>query len=514
DVAKRVKDICDAPVLDASLILHKKSRYDAYAKIKDVLASTLKAEFGEEKYTELKGLIKGEFEERKYHVVREYVLGQKKRIDGRQNNQIRAIMNEVGLLPRTHGSALFQRGETQAIVTTTLGTGSDEQRIDGLSGEKWKRFMLHYNFPAFSTGETKPMRGPGRREIGHGALAERALVRMVPAQEKFPYTIRIVSEVTESNGSSSMASVCGGTLAMMDAGVPIKEPVAGIAMGLISDGTRTAILSDILGDEDHLGDMDFKVCGTKKGITAIQMDIKIAGLSKDILVKALDQAKEGRIHILGKMMETLDTPRGDLSKYAPRITTLKVKPDQIRIIIGPGGKTIKGIIDQTGVAIEVNDDGTVNIASSDPEAALKAIAIVKGLTAEPEVGAVYKGPVQRITDFGAFVEVLPGTDGLLHISEISHARVEQVSDVLKEGDIIEVKVISVERDGKIRLSRRELLPLPEGEEGERAKERMQQARESGGGPPSRGGRDGGGRDGGRGGRDGGGRGGPPSRGRR
>ncbi len=343
-------------------------------------------------------------------------------------------MCEVGLLPRVHGSALFQRGETQAIVTTTLGTSSDEQKIDALTGERWKRFLLHYNFPPFSTGETKPMRGPGRREIGHGALAERALLRMIPDSDKFPYTIRIVSETLESNGSSSMAAVCGGCLSLMDAGVPIKSPVAGIAMGLISEGDRVAILSDILGDEDHLGDMDFKVCGTERGITAIQMDIKIAGLSREILARALEQAKEGRMHILGKMLESLPDPRTQFSHYAPRITTIKVKPDQIRLVIGPGGKTIKGIIDQTGVAIDVEDDGTVNVASSDSDAVKKALDIIKGLTAEPEVGAVYEGTVQRIADFGAFVEILPNTDGLVHISEIAHERVERVTDVLKEGD--------------------------------------------------------------------------------
>jgi polyribonucleotide nucleotidyltransferase len=411
---------------------------------------------------------------------------------------------------------LFQRGETQAIVTTTLGTSTDEQKIDGLMGETWKRFYLHYNFPPFSTGETKPLRGPGRREIGHGALAERALLRMIPPPEQFPYTIRIVSETLESNGSSSMAAVCGGSMSLMDAGVPIKSPVAGIAMGLIMEGDKYAVLSDILGDEDHLGDMDFKVCGTARGVTAIQMDIKIQGLSRQILQQALDQAREGRLHILGKMLETLPTVRPELSPFAPRITTIKVKPDQIRLIIGPGGKTIKGIVDQTGVSIDVEDDGTVNVASADPEAVKKALDIIRGLTAEAEVGAVYKGAVRRITDFGAFVEVLPNTDGLLHISEMSHTRVERVEDVLKEGDVIEVKVLSVDREGKIRLTRRELLPLPEGEEGERAKDRMAQAREAG--PPAR-------REGGRGGPGGdrggdrdrgprGDRGGPPPRGER
>ncbi len=512
EIAKRVSEICDKEIITSSLIKEKKVRYDGYKATKDKMVATLTAELGAEKFAANEKLIKAEFDERKYHVVREYVLSENKRIDGRAMNVIRPIMTEVGLLPRVHGSALFQRGETQAMVTSTLGTSTDEQKIDALTGERWKRFLLHYNFAPFSTGETKPMRGPGRREIGHGALAERALMRMVPDVEKFPYTIRIVSETLESNGSSSMAAVCGGTLSLMDAGVPMKAPVAGIAMGLISDGTRTAILSDILGDEDHLGDMDFKVCGTAKGITAIQMDIKIAGLSREIMTKALDQAKEGRIHILGKMAETLTEARSDLSKYAPRITTLKVKPDQIRLVIGPGGKTIKGIIDQTGVAIDVEDDGTVNVASSDPEAVQKALAIIKGLTAEPEVGATYKGAVQRVTDFGAFVELMPGTDGLLHISEMAHTRVENVTDVMKEGDIVEVKVLEVGRDGKIRLTRRELLPFPEGEEGEQAKARLAAAREAGSGPPRREGGDRGGRGGDRGGpRGGGGRGGPRGR---
>ena len=497
EVASRVKETCDREILAASLIKEKKARYDAYKANKTKLVETLTAELGPARFAEIEKLVKEEVEERKYHVVRDYVLSERKRIDGRDMKTIRPIVCEVGIFPRTHGSALFQRGETQAAVTTTLGTSSDEQKIDALTGERWKRFMLHYNFPPYSTGETKPLRGPGRREIGHGALAERALVRMVPDEDRFPYTIRVVSEIFESNGSSSMASVCGGTLSLMDAGVPIKAPVAGIAMGLISDGpltdakTRIAVLSDILGDEDHLGDMDFKVCGTKKGVTAIQMDIKIAGLSRDVLAQALEQAREGRIFILDKMLATLGQARADLSKWAPRITQIKVKPDQIRLIIGPGGKTIKGIIDQTGVAIDVDDDGTVNVASSDSDAVRRALDIIKGLTTEPEVGAVYKGTVSRIVDFGAFIEIMPGTDGLLHVSEMAHHRVEKVTDEMKEGDAVEVKVISMDRDGKIRLTRRELLPLPEGPEGERAKQRIQQAREAGG-PPSRGG--GGGRD--------------------
>jgi polyribonucleotide nucleotidyltransferase len=517
DIASKIPALVDSKIIESALIKDKKKRYEGYKAAKDAMIAGLQAAIGPEKVVEHEKLIKAEFEERKYVVVREYVLREKKRIDGRDGKTIRPIAIEAGVLPRVHGSALFQRGETQAIVTATLGTSTDEQKIDALIGERWKRFLLHYNFPPFSTGEAKPMRGPGRREVGHGALAERALVRMIPEQEKFPYTIRVVGETLESNGSSSMATVCGGSLALMDAGVPIKAPVAGIAMGLITDGpvddakTRFAILSDILGDEDHLGDMDFKVCGTAKGITAIQMDIKIAGLNRAVLSQALDQAKEGRLFILGKMNETLTQHRAELSQWAPRITTLKVKPDQIRIIIGPGGKTIKGIVDQTGVAIDVEDDGTVNIASSDSDAVKKAIDIIKGLTAEPEVGATYKGSVQRITDFGAFIEIFPGTDGLLHVSEMAHTRVDNVTDVMKEGDMVEVKVIEVGRDGKIRLSRRELLPFPEGEEGERAKARMMQSREAG--PPSRGGPGGGrggDRDRGRG-PGGGGRGGPRGR---
>jgi polyribonucleotide nucleotidyltransferase len=496
-VARRIAELADAEFRKACVVREKKARYEAYAAIKTNVVTKLTEELGAENFLAIEKLVKAELEERKAYVVRKMVLEEGVRIDGRDSKTIRPITCEVGLLPRVHGSALFQRGETQAIVTTTLGTSSDEQKIDALTGETWKRFMLHYNFPPFSTGETKPLRGPGRREVGHGALAERAVTRMIPSHEEFPYTIRIVSETLESNGSSSMASVCGATLSLMDCGVPVKRPVAGIAMGLITEGGKVAILSDILGDEDHLGDMDFKVCGTERGITAIQMDIKIEGLERSILERALDQAREGRLHILGKMLETLSATRPEINRWAPRITTLKVKPDQIRIIIGPGGKTIKGIIDQTGCTIDVEDDGTVNVASADSEAVKRAISIIEGLTAEPEVGKVYRGVVKRLVDFGAFVEILPNNEALLHVSEIAHERVESPGDVLKEGEEIEVKVISVERDGKIRLSRRELLPLPEGEEGERAKERIARARESGpgGGRPG-GGRPGGGRPGG------------------
>ncbi|MDX2052013.1 MAG: polyribonucleotide nucleotidyltransferase [Polyangiaceae bacterium] len=493
-IAAQVAQIADSKIAVACVIKEKKARYEAYAAIKSEVVTSLKASLGDEKYATVEKLIKEEIEERKAHVVRSMVLDTGKRIDGRDTKTIRAISCEVGLLPRTHGSALFQRGETQAIVTTTLGTATDEQKIDALTGESWKRFMLHYNFPPFSTGETKPMRGPGRREIGHGALAERAMERMLPSPEAFPYTVRVVSEILESNGSSSMASVCGATLSMMDCGMPLKKPVAGIAMGLITDGGKVAILSDILGDEDHLGDMDFKVCGTDRGITAIQMDIKIKGLERSILQRALDQAREGRLHILGKMLETLPVARTEINRHAPRITTVKVRPDQIRIIIGPGGKTIKGIVEQTGCSVDVKDDGTVAIASSDSEAVQRAVKIVEGLVMEPEVGAIYKGTVRRLVDFGAFVEIIPNTEALLHVSEISHERVNSPADVLAEGDEIEVKVISMEKDGKIRLSRRELLPFPEGDEGEMAKERMAKAREAG--PPAgRGGPGGGRRDG-------------------
>jgi polyribonucleotide nucleotidyltransferase len=500
-IAKRISELVDADYKVASVIKEKAKRYERYGEIKKATFAKLVEELGAEKFAPIEKLAKEELENRKSFVVRAMVLDEGKRIDGRDTKTVRPISCEVGVLPRVHGSALFQRGETQAIVTTTLGTASDEQKIDALTGESWKRFMLHYNFPPFSTGETKPMRGPGRREVGHGALAERAIVRMLPSHEEFPYTIRIVSEILESNGSSSMASVCGGTLSLMDCGVPLRRPVAGIAMGLIAEGDKVAILSDILGDEDHLGDMDFKVCGTEKGVTAIQMDMKIAGLERAVLERALEQAREARLHILGKMLATLGTTRTEINRWAPRITTIKVKPDQIRIIIGPGGKTIKGIVDQTGCSVDVDDDGTVAIASSDSAAVQRALQIIEGLVAEPEVGRIYKGKITRIVDFGAFVEILPNSEALLHVSEIAHTRVESPGDILKEGEEVEVKVISVERDGKVRLSRRELLPLPEGEEGEAAKERMTRAREAGPGggrPGGGGGRDRGGRGGGRG----------------
>jgi polyribonucleotide nucleotidyltransferase len=396
-------------------------------------------------------------EEIESSILRGMIINEKRRIDGRTSKDIRPISSEVGILPRTHGSALFNRGETQALAVVTLGTSADEQRIDFIGGEEMRSFMLHYNFPPYSVGEAKGQRSPGRREIGHGALARKALVPVLPSPETFPYTIRIVSEILSSNGSSSMATVCGGTLSMMDAGVPMKDFVAGIAMGLLKEGNDVVVLSDILGDEDHAGDMDFKVCGTEKGITAMQMDIKIDGLTEDILRKALDQAREGRIFIIGKLRETISAPRSDISQYAPRITTLKVKVDQVRNVIGSGGKNIRQIISETGVTIDVEDDGTVTIASADAEAASRAVMMVKWLTEEAEVGKIYRGTVKKIVDFGAFVEILPGTEGLLHISQIAKERINKVTDVLQEGDEVMVKVLEMDKSGKIRLSRKEAL---------------------------------------------------------
>ena len=393
-------------------------------------------------------------------VVRETIVHERRRIDGRGLADIRPISCEVEVLPRTHGSALFTRGETQALVVTTLGTSSDEQKIDALIGETYKKFMLHYNFPPFSTGEVKFLRGPGRREVGHGALAERALTPVLPGEEEFPYTIRIVSEVLESNGSSSMATVCGGSLSLMAAGVPVKAPVAGVAMGLIKEGDEVRVLSDILGDEDHLGDMDFKVAGTEQGVTAVQMDIKIGGVTRAVMQQALEEARTARLHILGVMSRTLARPHSELSMYAPRIITLHIKPDRIRDLIGPGGKVIRGITEETGVKIDVEDDGTVYVASADGTSMQIAIDKIRAVTAEAEVGKVYRGTVRKIVDFGAFVEIFPGTDGLVHISQLAHERVRKVSDVLKEGDVIDVKVLEVDKSGKIRLSRKETLKKP------------------------------------------------------
>ena len=390
--------------------------------------------------------------------LRDEILEHGTRFDGRKFDEIRNITSEVGVLPRTHGSALFTRGETQALVTVTLGTSEDAQMIDTVQEpDTEKRFMLHYNFPPFSVGEVKFLRGPGRREIGHGALAERALREMLPDQESFPYTVRIVSDILESNGSSSMASICGGTLSLMDAGVPLKSPVAGVAMGLVKEGDKYAVLSDIAGEEDHYGDMDFKVAGTRAGITALQMDIKIGGITSEIMAKALEQARVGRIHILDKMNEALAGPRANISTYAPRILTIKVPVDKIRDIIGPGGKMIRSIVERTGCKIDVEDDGRVSIASVDESAARKAIAIIEELTATAELNKSYLGKVVRVVDFGAFVEILPGTDGLLHVSEMAHHRVQDVRSEVKEGDQVLVKVVNIDPSGKIRLSRKALI---------------------------------------------------------
>ncbi|MGH7852274.1 MAG: polyribonucleotide nucleotidyltransferase, partial [Candidatus Binatia bacterium] len=403
-VVKRVEDLALAKLKRALEVPEKLERYKRIAEAKAEVVPQALAEFPDKQKD-----IKNAFEELKRDVFRSLVIQQERRIDGRGLKDIRPITCEVEVLPRTHGSALFTRGETQALVVTTLGTTSDEQRVDALIGEHFKKFMLHYNFPPFSVGEVKFLRGPGRREIGHGNLAERALLPVLPVDDSFPYTIRIVSEILESNGSTSMASVCGGSLSLMDAGVPVSAPVAGIAMGLIKEGEHVRVLSDILGDEDHLGDMDFKVAGTSDGVTSLQMDIKVSGVNRDVMQQALHQAKEGRLHILGIMNKTLAGARTSVSGHAPRIVTLKVKPDKIREIIGPGGKVIRGIIEATGVKMDVEDDGTVRIASVDEEAAKKAVEMVQRIAAEAEIGKIYKGTVRKIVDFGAFVEILPGT---------------------------------------------------------------------------------------------------------
>ena len=430
-------------------------KMERYAKLAEVRKSAVQALTAEN--PSLKGKILEIIESLERRILREMIIKEKRRIDGRSTTEIRPISSEVGLLPRAHGSALFNRGETQALVTVTLGTSHDEQRMDYIAGEERRSFLLHYNFPPFSVGEAKPLRSPGRREIGHGGLSRRALMPVLPPKEAFPYTIRVVSDILSSNGSSSMATVCGGCLSLMDAGVPIRDTVAGIAMGLLQEGGQVVILSDILGDEDHAGDMDFKVCGTEKGVTSLQMDIKIDNLTGEILRKALNQAREGRIHIIGKMRETLTAPRADISVYAPRITTVKVRPEKVRDVIGSGGKNIRQIVAETGVEINVEDDGTVTIASSDAEAAARAVAMVKWLTEDAEVGKIYNGTVKKIVDFGAFVEILPGTEGLLHISQLAKERVNKVTDILQEGDEVRVKVLEVDKQGKIRLSRKEAL---------------------------------------------------------
>jgi polyribonucleotide nucleotidyltransferase len=452
DLRQKVVSAVETKMREAYVIPVKQTRHSTLEKMREEILSHMTAED-----PKLGPQINYVLDELEKKILREMILQQKRRIDGRSNTDIRPISCEVGILPRTHGSALFTRGETQALVSITLGTSSDEQRMDYVTGEEYRAFMLHYNFPPYCVGEVRPLRGPGRREIGHGALARRALLPLLPTQEEFPYTMRIVSDILSSNGSSSMASVCGGALCLMDAGVPVKGVAAGIAMGLLKEGENVVVLSDILGDEDHAGDMDFKVCGTERGITAMQMDIKIDGITEDILRKALHQAREGRLFIIGKIKETIDKPRESLSVYAPRITTIKVRPDRIRDVIGTGGKNIRQIISETGVSIDVEDDGTVMIASNDAEAAERAIAMVRWLTEEAELGKTYLGTVKKVVDFGAFVEILPGTEGLVHISQLDTKRVNKVTDVVKEGDKVPVKVIEIDRSGKIRLSRKDAL---------------------------------------------------------
>ncbi len=442
------------PLQAAMRLLDKLENYGTVDQVKkDLIAS-----FAEDE-VERKGDAKTVFGQMKEKVLREEVLTHGVRLDGRKFDQVRPIWIETGVLPRVHGSAVFTRGETQALVTCTLGTADDAQKIESFEGETWKSFMLHYNFPPFSVGEVGRMTGPGRREIGHGALAERALASLMPAEADFPYTVRIVSDILESNGSSSMASVCGGSLAMMDAGVPLSKAVAGIAMGLVMDEKtgKYAVLSDIAGAEDHYGDMDFKVAGTADGITALQMDIKVGGITTEIMRKALEQARAGRMHILGEMQKALAASRQNISLFAPRIVTIRIPVDKIRDVIGPGGKMIRSIIERTGVKIDVEDDGRVNVASADGASAQKAISIIQELTATPELNKTYMGKVQRITDFGAFIEIMPGTDGLLHVSEIANHRVKDVRDELKEGEQLMVKVINIDPTGKIRLSRKVLL---------------------------------------------------------
>ncbi|HVW04551.1 MAG TPA: polyribonucleotide nucleotidyltransferase [Vicinamibacterales bacterium] len=456
---REVEEKAYIPLAEAMRI---KDKLENYGRIDEVLAELI-ASIPEEEI-ERRSDAKTIFKELKEKVMRDEILERGQRLDGRRFDEIRPIWIETTVLPRVHGSAVFTRGETQALVSATLGTEDDAQKIESVDGEIYKRFMLHYNFPPFSVGEVQFLRGPGRREVGHGALAERALTPLVPSETEFPYTIRIVSDILESNGSSSMASVCGGALALMDAGVPLKAPVAGVAMGLVIDEKtgKWAVLTDIAGAEDHYGDMDFKVAGTRTGITALQMDIKVGGITLDIMRKALEQARKGRYEILDKMADVLPQPRADISTFAPRIVTIRIPTEKIRDVIGKGGATIRGIIEKTGVKIDVEDDGRVNVASADSAASEKAIAMIKELTATPELNATYLGRVERITDFGAFVEIMPGCDGLLHVSEIANYRVKDVRDELKEGEQIMVKVINIDPSGKVRLSRKALLGPDEG----------------------------------------------------
>jgi polyribonucleotide nucleotidyltransferase len=450
ELAKRVATSASAGISEAYRITDKLARQARVFEVRSKIIEELSGAEGSEWSANEVVVAFSQLEKR---IVRGWILNGEKRIDGRDTSTVRNITTRVGVLPRTHGSALFTRGETQALVITTLGTGRDAQIIDAIEGERREPFMMHYNFPPYSVGETGRVGSPKRREIGHGRLAKRGIVAMMPdLTEEFPYVVRVVSEVTESNGSSSMASVCGTSMSLMDAGVPIKAPVAGIAMGLIKDGDKYVVLSDIMGDEDHLGDMDFKVAGTSEGVTALQMDIKIHGITREIMQKALDQAHEGRLHILAEMAKTIKEPRSEMSDYAPRIISIKIHPDKIRDVIGKGGTTIRSITEETGTTIDITDDGTVKIASVDNAAGQEAKRRIEQITADVEVGMIYEGRVAKLMDFGAFVNILPGKDGLVHISQICEERVENVSDKLSEGDRVRVKVLEVDRQGRIRLS--------------------------------------------------------------
>ena len=454
EIERRVRELAEPKMADALFAGDKLKRRDNLSALKQSVLAELAEEFPEtaRKISEALSTIEGE-------VTRARVLEVGERVDGRDSETVRPIECEVGILPRTHGSSLFQRGETQALVTTTLGSVGDEQRVDtiDLKEQTSKSFMLHYNFPPFSVGEVRPVRGVSRREIGHGMLAERALQVILPPYEEFPYTIRVVSEILESNGSSSMASVCGGSLALMDAGVPVKGACAGVAMGLIKEGDKVVVLTDILGSEDHLGDMDFKVAGTREGITSIQMDIKIDGLDLELLGDALQLARKARLHILDKMDETISTHRDELSAYAPRIITIQINPQKIGDVIGPKGKIIRGLQEETGAEINIDDSGVVTISAVDGAAGAAAKARIEALVQDPEVGKIYEGPVKSTTSFGAFVEIMPGTEGLLHISELAHGRVENTEDVVKKGDIVRVKLLSMDDRGRMKLSRKALL---------------------------------------------------------
>ncbi len=448
----KVEEIAASGMAEVADTADKMERGDRY----DLLKQEVLEQLDEEMY-ESEGDVSNLLSTYKKSFMRGRIVNEGKRLDGRKFDEVRPIECEVGVLPRAHGSALFTRGETQAMVVGTLGSERDEQHLEGLGGDVYRRFMLHYNFPPFCVGEVRFMRGPSRRDIGHGTLARRGIEAVLPTPEEFPYTMRVVSEVLESNGSSSMATVCGASLALMDAGVPIKAPVSGVAMGLIKEGDKVVVLTDILGDEDHLGDMDFKVVGTSEGISALQMDIKIDGVDREVMGTALAQAKVGRLHILGKMQDALETPREDVSEHAPKYVTIKIHPDKIRDIIGPGGKIIREMTAEYDSKIDVEDDGTIKIFSKDNESAAALLAHIEGITAMPEVGKIYNGLVRTIKDFGAFVQILPGTDGMVHISELANERVNKVTDILKEGDRVNVKVIEVDSRGRIRLSRKAAL---------------------------------------------------------